>query len=117
MSRAFDPVQLGTIELFCKAAELGSFTATAQVLGVTPASVSRSIQRLEARLGVKLFHRTTRSVRLTHDGELYREQCQQALEQIAEATDGAAYQALEPTDITTVLVDAVTQRGCRPFCA
>ncbi len=41
---------------------------------------------------------------------------QAALEQIAAATDGAAYQALEPTDITTVLVDAVTQRGCRPYC-
>ncbi|MDZ8201478.1 VWA domain-containing protein [Microbacterium sp. SSW1-59] len=41
---------------------------------------------------------------------------QAALEQIAAATDGAAYQALEPTDIGTVLVDAVTQRGCRPNC-
>ncbi|GAA5095211.1 substrate-binding domain-containing protein [Microbacterium yannicii] len=41
---------------------------------------------------------------------------QAALEQIAAATDGAAYQALQPTDIGTVLVDAVTQRGCRPNC-
>ncbi|QOH70179.1 LysR family transcriptional regulator [Pseudomonas juntendi] len=83
--RAFDPVQLGSIELFCKAAELGSFTAAAEVLGLTPASVSRSISRLEARLGVRLFARTTRHIRLTTEGELYRQQCQQALEQIAEA--------------------------------
>jgi len=41
---------------------------------------------------------------------------QAALEQIAAATDGAAYQALQPTDIGTVLVDATTQRGCRPNC-
>jgi hypothetical protein len=41
---------------------------------------------------------------------------QAALEQIAAATDGAAYQALEPTDIGAVLIDAVTQRGCRPNC-
>ncbi|WP_396659554.1 substrate-binding domain-containing protein [Microbacterium sp.] len=41
---------------------------------------------------------------------------QDVLEQIAAATDGAAYQALEPTDIGTVLVDATTQRGCRPNC-
>jgi len=41
---------------------------------------------------------------------------QDALEKIAAATDGAAYQALTPTDITSVLVDAVTQRGCRPNC-
>ena len=41
---------------------------------------------------------------------------QAALQQIAAATDGAAYQALQPTDIGTVLVDATTQRGCRPNC-
>ncbi|MFQ2621584.1 LysR family transcriptional regulator [Aeromonas caviae] len=107
MSRAFDPVQLGTIELFCKAAELGSFTATAQVLGVTPASVSRSIQRLEARLGVKLFHRTTRSVRLTHDGELYREQCQQALEQIAEAERAITGRQRHPRGVLRISVGTV----------
>jgi hypothetical protein len=41
---------------------------------------------------------------------------QSVLEKIAAATDGAAYQALKPTDITSVLIDAVTQRGCRPNC-
>jgi len=85
MARVFDPVQLGSIELFCKAAELGGFTAAAEALGVTPASVSRSIARLENRLGVRLFVRTTRQVRLTSDGEVYRSECQQALDQIADA--------------------------------
>ena len=85
MARTFEPVQLGSIEVFCKAADLGSFTGAAEFMGLTPASVSRSIARLEARLGVRLFTRTTRSVRLTGDGELYRAQCQQALDQIAEA--------------------------------
>jgi DNA-binding transcriptional LysR family regulator len=84
MTRSFDPVQLGTIELFCKAAELGSFTRTAEALGLTQGAVSRSIARLEARLGVQLFRRTTRSIALTDDGELYRSQCQQALDQIAD---------------------------------
>lgn len=83
--RTFDPVQLNSIELFCKAAELGSFTAAAETLGLTPASVSRSIKRLEERLGVRLFSRTTRSVRLTAEGALYQQECQRALEQIAEA--------------------------------
>ena len=83
--RTFDPVQLNSIEQFCKAAELGSFTAAAEFLGLTPASVSRSIGRLEARLGVRLFTRTTRQIRLTGEGELYRQECQRALEQIAEA--------------------------------
>lgn len=83
--RIFDPIQLGSIELFCKAAELGSFSAAAESLGLTPASVSRSIKRLEERLGVRLFSRTTRNVRLTSEGGLYWQECRQALEQIAEA--------------------------------
>ena len=83
--RTFDPIQLSSIELFCTAAELSSFTAAAEFLGVTPASVSRSIKRLEDRLHVRLFSRTTRNVRLTAEGELYWHECQRALEQIAEA--------------------------------
>ncbi len=104
MPRQFDPVQLGSIELFCKAAELGSFTAAAELLGVTPASVSRSISRLETRLGVRLFTRTTRSVRLTSDGELYRAECQQALEQIAEAERAITGQQSEPKGLVRVSV-------------
>ena len=75
-------VQLASIALFCKAAELSSFTQAARALGVTPAAVSRSITRLEARLKIRLFTRTTRQIRLTDDGRLYFEQCQQALAQI-----------------------------------
>ncbi|MBA4710255.1 LysR family transcriptional regulator [Aquitalea aquatica] len=82
---AFDATQISTIALFCKAAELSSFSAAAEVLGLTPASVSRAIKRLEERLGVRLFSRTTRNVRLTSEGELYWQECRQALEQIAEA--------------------------------
>ena len=65
MKRHFEDLQLGSIELFCLAAEASSFTAAAQVAGVTPAAVSRSISRLEERLGSRLFVRTTRSIRLT----------------------------------------------------
>ncbi len=83
--RTFDTIQLGSIELFCKAAELGSFSAAAQSLGLSPGSVSRSIKRLEERLGARLFSRTTRNVRLTGEGELYLRECRQALEQISEA--------------------------------
>jgi DNA-binding transcriptional LysR family regulator len=85
MPRSFDSMQLGSIELFCKAAELNSFTAAAAALGITPAAVSRSVGRLETRLGVHLFVRTTRQIRLTDDGRMYYEQCEQALSQITEA--------------------------------
>lgn len=85
MQRHFDDVQLGSIELFVLAGEQGSFTAAAAVAGVTPAAVSRSISRLEERLGVRLFVRTTRQIRLTEGGKAYFEQCRQALSQLVEA--------------------------------
>jgi DNA-binding transcriptional LysR family regulator len=71
--------------LFCKAAELGGFTAAAHALGLTPAAVSRGVGRLEVRLGLKLFRRTTRSMQLTDDGRVYYEQCRAALAQIDDA--------------------------------
>jgi DNA-binding transcriptional LysR family regulator len=85
MKRHFEDLQLGSIELFCLAAEAGSFTAAAQLAGVTPAAVSRSILRLEQRLGSRLFARTTRSIRLTDAGRSFFEQCSQALTQLVEA--------------------------------
>ena len=85
MRRQFDDVLLGSIELFCLVAELGGFTAAATAAGVTPAAVSRSVARLEQRLGVRLFVRTTRQIRLTDGGRTYFEQCRQALNQLADA--------------------------------
>ena len=85
MKRNFDDMQLGSIDLFCQAAELSSFTAAANAAGVTPAAVSRSIARLEERLGVRLFVRTTRQIRLTDGGQRYYKQCREALSQLLEA--------------------------------
>ena len=50
MTRQLDGVMLGSIELFCLAADLESFAAAAREVGLTPAAVSRAIGRLEARL-------------------------------------------------------------------
>ncbi|NWD70296.1 LysR family transcriptional regulator [Pseudomonas gingeri] len=97
MRRQFDDLMLGSIELFCLAAEAGSFTAAAQVAGVTPAAVSRSISRMEERLGVRLFTRTTRSVRLTESGRSYFEQCRQALSQLTEAQREVMGKQQEPS--------------------
>jgi len=85
MNRNFDDVLLGSIELFCLAAEAGSFTVAANMAGLTPAAVSRSVARLEDRLGVRLFVRTTRQIRLTDGGRIYFEQCRQALAQLLDA--------------------------------
>ena len=96
MKRQFDDVQLGSIELFCLAAETGSFTVAALEAGVTPAAVSRTISRLEERLGVRLFVRTTRSIRLTEGGRGYYEHCRQALTQLIEAEREVMGKQLEP---------------------
>ncbi|MFP3336036.1 LysR family transcriptional regulator, partial [Pseudomonas sp. SIMBA_064] len=53
---------------FARAGSLGSFTAAARSLAVSPSAISKSIQRLEQRLGVTLFTRTTRSLVLTAEG-------------------------------------------------
>ena len=100
--RDFDPVQLGSIELFCKAAELSGFSAAAEALGVTPAAVSRSISRLEKRLGVELFARTTRQIKLTDDGRLYFAQCSQALAQIREAERALSGQQRSPSGVLRI---------------
>lgn len=57
------------LDAFIAAADEGSFSAAARRLGLTPAAVSKSVGQFEARLGVRLFQRSTRSLALTTDGE------------------------------------------------
>ena len=94
--------QLTTIALFCKSAELGSFTAAANAMGVTPAAVSRGVGRLENRLGIKLFRRTTRSMSLTDDGRLYFEQCRAAIAQIDDAEKSITGKQTEPRGLLRI---------------
>lgn len=75
-----------SMQVFTRLAELGSFTRTAEVLQLGRPQVTRSIQELEASLGVRLFHRTTRRVRLTTEGELFYERAMAILGDVAEAT-------------------------------
>ncbi|KLD64917.1 LysR family transcriptional regulator [Dyella japonica] len=104
MRRQFDDVLLGSIELFCLAGELGSFTAAAAAAGVTPAAVSRSVARLEERMGVRLFVRTTRQIRLTDVGRAYFEECRQALAQLIEAERMATGEQLRPVGTLRISV-------------
>lgn len=104
MQRNFDDVLLGSIELFCLAAEAGSFTSAANTAGVTPAAVSRSISRLEARLGVRLFVRTTRQIRLTDGGRIYFEQCREALTQLVDAERQVTGGQLKPAGLLRISV-------------
>ena len=99
MPRQFDDARLGSIELFCLTAQHRGFTAAAQAAGLTAAAVSRSVARLEARLGVRLLMRTTRQVRLTDEGQRYYDQCRQALSQLAEAEREVTGQQQAPSGL------------------
>ncbi|MGF6985168.1 DNA-binding transcriptional LysR family regulator [Paraburkholderia atlantica] len=102
MHRKFDDLLLGSIELFCLAAELGSFTLAANAASVTPAAVSRSVARLEERLGVRLFVRTTRQIRLTDAGRRYFEQCRQALSQLMDAEREVTGEQTTPAGVVRI---------------
>lgn len=71
--------------VFSRVATLGSFSAAARELELTPSAVSKLISRLEDRLGVRLFQRTTRSLRLTDEGGTFLESCRDILLDIEQA--------------------------------
>ena len=75
---------LRDLEIFQRAAASGSLSDAARQLDLTPAAASMALKRLEAELGVPLFVRSTRSLRLTHAGELFLQHCQPALQLMAE---------------------------------
>ncbi|MET0382905.1 MAG: LysR family transcriptional regulator [Burkholderiaceae bacterium] len=77
--------KLKQIESFVAVAQRGSLTQAAQAEGVAPAVISRRLDGLESRLGVKLLTRTTRRVSLTHEGSAFLEDCQRLLLDVASA--------------------------------
>jgi len=81
---------------FACAARTGSFAGAARELGVTPSTVAKRIVRLEEQLGLKLFHRTTRQVTLTSDGESLYARCEKILADIDELETLAAGASGEP---------------------
>jgi DNA-binding transcriptional LysR family regulator len=78
------------INAFVATARAGGFTAASQVLGLTPSGVAKSVTRLEARVGLKLFHRTTRRITLTPEGEAYLDACSRAIGELDAAETGLA---------------------------
>ena len=77
--------RLGSLSAFMQAAETRSFTAAGRQLGVSSSAIGKSIARLEERLGVRLFHRSTRSITLTPEGALFLDRCQRIFGEIEAA--------------------------------
>jgi DNA-binding transcriptional LysR family regulator len=73
---------LNGISMFVQVAETRSFTETGRILGVSSSAVGKSIARMEERLRVRLFHRSTRSITLTAEGALFLERCRRILSEV-----------------------------------
>jgi DNA-binding transcriptional LysR family regulator len=81
--------ELRAIETFTKAVELGSLRRAAEALGVSPQAASQTLAQLEAHLGVRLLHRTTRAISLTDEGQQFLESTQPALAALGRAVHRA----------------------------
>ncbi|WP_245624523.1 LysR family transcriptional regulator [Belnapia moabensis] len=90
------------IVAFTRSASLGSYTAAARVLGVSPSAVSKSVQRLEQRLGLRLFTRTTRSLSLTPEGRDLHERALRLLREAEEIEQAAVAARSEPAGLLKV---------------
>lgn len=77
--------KLNAISTFLRVAEVGSFSAAARQTGIKQSAVSQQIAALEESLGVVLLHRTTRTMKLTEQGERYRRDMQLVLDAMGEA--------------------------------
>jgi LysR family transcriptional regulator for bpeEF and oprC len=96
---------------FAAVARNSGFAAAARELGLAPSSVAKSVARLESDLGVRLFHRTTRAVRLTEEGDALYKKCARLLDEIDSLELSAKGEAEEPSG--TLRVGAPIGYGMR----
>jgi DNA-binding transcriptional LysR family regulator len=100
---------------FARAGALGSYTAAARSLSISPSAVSKSVQRLEQHLGVSLFTRTTRSLTLTPEGRELHERALRLLRDAEEIEQVAKAARSEPSG--NLRIAASTSPLCGPKAA
>lgn len=101
--------RIDAMRVFVAALDEGSLAAAARKLGRSPAAVSRAVSFLEARVGVPLLHRTTRSIRLSEAGERYALACRKMLSELDEAERQAAGERSVPRG--TLMITATVFAG------
>jgi len=74
---------LSALQAFVRAAEVRSFTVAGRQLRVSPSAIGKAVARLEERHGVRLFNRSTRTVALTREGQVFLESCRRIISEIA----------------------------------
>ena len=118
---AFDGKILSGVSVLAAVVEGGSFVKAAELIGITDSGVSRAINRLETRLGVRLLDRTTRSVTLTDEGRRFYEEVKPLLNGIEDAAvvvSGAtsAVRGRLKVDIDPFFLPLVLAGRLGPFC-
>lgn len=98
---------LNDILVFARVAELGSFTAAAQRLGLPKSTVSARVQRLEERLGARLLERSTRKLRLTDMGQRYLEHARRVILELEQASAAVENARTEPGGVLRVSAPVV----------
>lgn len=99
---------------FVRSAEALSFVAAARKLGVSPSAVGKNIARLENSMGVRLFQRSTRRVRLTPEGLLFFERCRRILDDLQDAEAAISQATQSPKGRLRVSLPAIGYRFFLP---
>ncbi|MGV7214078.1 LysR family transcriptional regulator [Bradyrhizobium sp. UFLA05-112] len=100
--------RLDAMKVFVLTVEEGSLAAAGRKLGRSPAAVSRAVAFLEERVGIELLHRTTRSIKLSEEGERYVEICRRVLTELEEADDIAAGPRAAPRGTLAITAPVVS---------
>jgi DNA-binding transcriptional LysR family regulator len=103
MNNALSPLdRFGGVRAFVAVADRGSFNAAAETLGLSPSAVSKAVSRLEDRLQVRLFQRTTRRIQLTEAGLRFYERSSKALQDLIEAEAELSYGRDKPVGLLRI---------------
>lgn len=104
--------RLNGITTFVRAVEAGSFSLAAERMNLTRSAVGKTIARLEQRLGVLLFQRTSRKQKLTTEGQVYYERCLRALAELDAADAELNSGRLQPQGILRISAPKLLGRHC-----
>lgn len=103
---------LGGIAAFVQAVQSGNFSAAAQRLHLSRSAIGKAVARLEEQLGVPLFQRTTRSQKLTAEGELFYQRCLRILAELEGAEDELARGRQSPRGRLRLSIPVLLGRRC-----
>lgn len=102
---------------FVRAAQYYSFAAAGERMGISASAVGKSVARLEEKLGVRLFNRSTRRISLTDEGQLFFERCQQIVAQMEQAEQEMSRVSAKPRGKLRVSMPAIGYRMLLPHLA